>query len=98
MALVTGEEVGQEGFRPAIQWLAVFSNVDDGILGSPQLDRLQEALDVRIGLFDGVGLRTNTNKTMGVVYQSLKMTDRHPKVAYMRWMTVVGHRPLVGCV
>ena len=32
--------------------------------------RFQAALDVLMGLFDMVGLRTNINKTVGMIFQS----------------------------
>ena len=41
--------------------------VYDGLLASPQLARLLEALSVLTGIFDRFRLRINFNKTVGMV-------------------------------
>ena len=77
VALLAGEETGTDGFRRAMQWLMALFYNDDGILDSPRLDRLKEALDVLMGMFDRVGSHTNFKKMMGMVCQTCYMADGH---------------------
>ena len=68
VTLVAGEEAGPDGFGPAVQWMATFFYANDGLLVFPRPARIQAALDVMTGLFDRVGLQTNVDKTVGIVY------------------------------
>ena len=67
VTLDSGEKAGPDGFRRYVHCIAELFYVHDGILTSPQPARLHAALDVLTGLFDRVGLRTNVNKTVGIV-------------------------------
>ena len=61
--MVVGEEAGLHGFRQAIQWLTALFYVNDGLLASPKLDRLQAAMYVLTGLLNRVGHQTNVEKS-----------------------------------
>ena len=49
--------------------LADYFYAYNGLVTLNQLEKLQRAFDVLIGLFDRVGLQTNTTKTVGMVCQ-----------------------------
>ena len=49
--------------------LAAYYYTDNGLMASTQPKILQREFDVLTGLFDGVGLQTNTAKTVGMVCQ-----------------------------
>ena len=51
--------------------------------------RLQEALDVLLGMVDRVSIHTDV-KMMGVVCQPCYMADGHLEAEYVRRMTGVG--------
>ena len=55
--VVAREDVGSEGFRREVQKLATLLYVDDFLLASPRLDRLQEALHVLTGIFNRLVLK-----------------------------------------
>ena len=67
--VITWEDTGQEYFGRAVQNLAAVFYADDGLPTSPQPDRLNEALEVIMGLFCTVGQWTNVDKTVLVVCQ-----------------------------
>ena len=66
---LAGEDAEPEGFRMAVQNLSTFFYADDGFPDSPWLARLQEYLDIPIDLFDRVGLQTNIEKAVGIIFQ-----------------------------
>ena len=61
-----------------------------GLVASTQPESLQRAFDVLTGLFDRVGLRTNTNKTVSMACQPFHATGRVAPVAYGQWTTGTG--------
>ena len=67
--VVAGKATGPEGSGRAVQTLSSLFYVDDRILDSPHLSRIQAALDVLMGLFDHVGLQKTFGKTMGTTCQ-----------------------------
>ena len=84
--VVEGEDKVPEGFRRSVNNLATLFYVDNGILASPQLDRIQEALDFLMILFDQVCMRINVNNMVGMVCQPCCNTVRKYEVAYTRRM------------
>ena len=59
---------------------------DDRLLAVSRLARLQESLDVLMGLFYWVGLRVNINKTVGMVCQICRNSGIQSELAYTRRM------------
>ena len=57
----------QGGLGLTIIDLEAYFYADDGIISLTQPDRIQRAFDVLTGLFDQVGLRMNTEKTVIMV-------------------------------
>ena len=49
--------------------LLVYLYTDNGLVASTQLERLQREFDVLTGLFNRVGLSTNTRKTVRMLCQ-----------------------------
>ena len=66
--LIAGEKAGPDGFRRAMQCLAAIFYADDGILNSPRMARLHEAMGALTGMFGRVGIYTNvkTNVSDGM--------------------------------
>ena len=69
VTVVVKMEVGAEGLGISIQDLAAYFYVDDGLVVSTRLKRLQMVFDVLADLFNRVGLRKNTQNTVSIVYQ-----------------------------
>ena len=84
--VITWEDTGQEYFGRAVQNLAAVFYADDGLPTPPQPDRLQEALEVMMGLLYRVGLRTNVDKTVGIVCQPCRNAGIQLEEAYTRRM------------
>ena len=55
---------------------------DDGLIVARDPDKLQIAFDVLTGLFDRVGLRTNTTKTEAMVFLPDKLRTPLPAESY----------------
>ena len=55
---------------------------EDELVALTQLERLQRAFSVLTGLFDRVGLRKNTRKTVSMVCQKCHMPVRMSVEAY----------------
>ena len=89
--VVTPTEMGTGILRLRIINLAAYFYADNGLVVLTQPERLQRALGVLIGLFDQVGLRTNTGKTVSIVCHPYHALVEMSEEAYMRWMT--GIRP-----
>ena len=87
VALVVGEEVELERIGKAVQRIAALFCTYDKLLYSPWPARLQGALYFLTGLFNRVGLSTNTKKTVGVTFQPCHMDIRHSEVAYRQRIT-----------
>ena len=66
---------------------AEFFYVENGLVASTDLGWLQSALNTLKRLFDQVGLRTNTRKTVGVVCKPYWASGARSDEAYTRWMT-----------
>ena len=62
-------DVGTEGFLWAMQKLVTLFYKVNGLIASPRPDRFQEDLDVISGTFYLVGLRTNVDKTVVMVFE-----------------------------
>ena len=54
------------------------------------MDHLQAVLDILVRLFDRVGLQTDMNKMVGMVYQMCQTSSGHSEDMYKRHMTEVG--------
>ena len=76
-------EIGEE-----IRRLLTAFYVDDGVLASTDPVFLQDALDKLVGLFDRVGLRTNTTKTEAVTCWPGKIRACQSKEVYAERMEV----------
>ena len=63
------EEAETDGFGWAVQWIAVFFYVENGLLDPPWLGCLQAVLDVLTGLFYRLGLWKNFTKKVGMVWK-----------------------------
>ena len=72
------------------QWITAFIYAYARILDPPQPARLQADLDVFKGLFYRVGLLTNVNKTLGVVFQPCWMVGGHSEAAYQQQVMGAG--------
>ena len=66
---MAGEKAVQDGFGRSVQLLAVFLYTYYGLLAWHRLAWLQAALDFMTVIFDSVGLQTNLDKTVGIVFQ-----------------------------
>ena len=65
MVSVATEE-GREGLGLLIQDLAEYFYANDGIIASTQPERLQRLFGILTGLFNRVGLKKNTQKTVSM--------------------------------
>ena len=90
VTLVAGEEAEPDVFGWAVQWLLAFFYADDGLPSSPRPARIQEALDVLMGLFNWVFIQTNIYRTVGMVLQRCYIVGRHLEMAYTWRMTGLG--------
>ena len=66
----------EEEFKRTKQNLTALFYMDDGLLNSPQSYCLQQVLDVQVRLLDRVGLSTNMEKIVGIVFQPCCTTVR----------------------
>ena len=60
---------GNRGVWEGGEKLAALFYADDGLISYHFLARFQESLEIITGLFYMVGLRNNSKKTVGMVYQ-----------------------------
>ena len=60
---VLGERVAADGIGVQIRLLLAAFYADDGLVQSRDPEFLQFSFDILVGLFESVGLRTNTTKT-----------------------------------
>ena len=67
VTLVTPSEADTGGLGMIILDLVSYFYAYNVLVASTQLERLQSAFDILAGLFDRVGLRTKTVKTVGMV-------------------------------
>ena len=78
----TRGERGQEGRHQA----ALFY-VDDGMVVSSDPQWLQRAFTKQVGLFDRVGLKKNTGKTVNMTCRPCTASGNRSEEAYGRFMT-----------
>ena len=90
VAVVTPTEAGMGGLGLTIIKLVAYFYTDEGLVALTQPERLQRAVDVLTGLFDRVGLRTNTEKTVGVVCQTYHAPGGMLEASYARRVTRKG--------
>ena len=82
--MVTETEEGTEGLRLSIQDLEDLFYADYGLVALTQPGRLQRASDALTGLFDRVGLRKNTRKTVSMACQTCHTPSMMLVEAYER--------------
>ena len=70
LTVVTPTQAGTGGIGLTIIDLVDNFYANDGLVASTQPEKLHMAFDVLTSLFNRVGLRTNTENTVGVVFQS----------------------------
>ena len=63
---------------------------DDGLVASPQTERLQRAFSVIIDLFNRVGIRANVWKTASMTCQPCYIPGRFPELDCMWRVTGIG--------
>ena len=76
---VTVVGVPQEGYRQevlgtSIHTISSLFYVDDRLVASPEIARLQELFDALTGLFDQVGLRTNEGEMVSMAFRPCRTT------------------------
>ena len=76
---------GQEGRHQAALFYA-----DDGMVASSDPHWIQGAFNTLVGLFDRVGLRTNIEKTVGMVCRPCQAAGNQLEAAYGRRITGEG--------
>ena len=67
VTVVAPTKDGREGLGMSIQDLAAYFYAENDLVTLTQLERLQRVFDVLNEIFDRVGLRANTRKTVGMV-------------------------------
>ena len=82
--MVAGEYAVPEGLRRMVHNLAAIFHMENRLISSHRPARLQEALDVLMGIFDWIVPMKNVAKTVGMVCQPCCTADRKPKLAYTR--------------
>ena len=82
VTVMAATEAGTERLGLLIRYLVEYFYTGNGIVALNQMERLQRAFNVLAGLFDRVGLRTNTRKTLRMGFQPCHMPDRMSVVAY----------------
>ena len=88
--MLASEEAGPEGLGRLIQSLEVCFYADDSLIALPQAVWLQCSFEVLTDLFDHVGLRTNVNKTVRMVFQPCPSPGDMSVEAYTLQMTGEG--------
>ena len=91
VTVVAPTEEGIQGLGLSIRYLVTYFYADDGLVALTQPERLHREFDVLTGLFDQVGLRMNTRKTVIIACQTCHMPGRMSVEAYERRTT--GIRP-----
>ena len=90
LAMLDPKEDGMEGLGLSIQDLAVYFYTNDVRVASTQPRRLQRGFGVLASLFDQVGFRTNTRKSVIMAFQTCHAPNRMSLEAYKRRMTGTG--------
>ena len=95
VAVVYGEYERPEVFGWAVQNISSLFYVDNGVLASLRPGRMQEYLDVLTGMFERFGLKTNIEKTVGMVCQPFRTAGIHSTEDYI-WQMIGGRHVYWG--
>ena len=79
---VLGVEAARHGYEDEFRILMAIFYADDALLSSRDPRKLQDALDIIVGLFERVGLRTNTTKTKVMICVPGKIKTRLSQSVY----------------
>jgi hypothetical protein len=91
LSLVCGENVAANGLGYEVKEKCVLIYADDGLLSSRNQEWVQESFNFLIGIFERVGLLTNTSKTKAMICTPGHISDRQSDYAYERSrMTSIG--------
>ena len=82
MRIMLGPEAAASGYGKELRRLMAIFYADDALLASRDPELLQESLDVMVGLFERVGLRTNTKKTKVMTCVPGRIRTRHTTEVY----------------
>ena len=94
LLIVSDEGYGAfEGLGDRIRKLQALFYADDGLLASRSSEFLQRAFDCLIGLFERVGLKTNTSKTKAMTCFPGHISGSMSSRAYKRRMQGEGESP-----
>ena len=77
-----GPEAANSGYGMELRRLMAIFYADDALIASRDPELLQVAVDEMVGLFERVGLRTNTSKTKVMTCVPGKIRTRHSGDAY----------------
>ena len=84
MRQILGEEDAQSGYGDAVRLFVALFYADDAYIAALNKEELQESMNILIGLFEQVGLRTNTTKTVSMTCIPGRIRTRHSSEAYTR--------------
>ena len=79
---VLGDEAAHSGIGDEVRRFLAAFYADDGLIQSRDPVLLQSSFDILIGLFDRVGLKTNTTKTKAMVCVLGKIRVPHTRDVY----------------
>ena len=79
---VLGTEAARYAYCKAIHMLMAIVYDDNPLLASRDPKLLQEMLDIIIGLFERVGLQTNTTKMKVMICVPGELRTHHPNITY----------------
>ena len=82
---VLGPEAARQGYGEEVRAFLVIFHADDAAITSRDPERLQAALNILVGLFERVGLHTNTTKTKVMVCVSGKIRTRWSEETYQNY-------------
>jgi hypothetical protein len=77
-----GEEAARHGLGDLVKTIMVAFYADDGVLSARCPEWLQESFTTLVGLFERVGLRTNSQKTKVMTCVPGRIRVSHPEVVY----------------
>ena len=77
-----GPHAPTHGYGEEVLKLMAIFYADDALMASRDPAMLQESLDVMVGLFERVGLRTNTTKTNVMTCVPGKIRTHHSQESY----------------
>jgi hypothetical protein len=87
LSQVCGADAALSGLGYEVKNKCVLFYADDGLLAGRKKEWVQDGFDVLIGLFERVGLRTNTGKTKAMICMPGHISGRQSDEAYERRMT-----------